>query len=146
MKYFKCGKCQTPYKIDETKFQAAQITVTCNTCGTKNLIKLGPQLIARFQDGKVRSFSLNLGENPIGRKSESSTEAGIFLEDEFVSRNHAVIHLEQKENKIFCTIEDKQSTNGTYNSQKIKLKPGLKYPFLPENYFVIGLTKLTIKI
>lgn len=146
MKYFKCGNCQTPYKIDESKFQASQITVTCNNCGVKNLIKLGPQLIAHSQDGKIKSFGLVLGENLIGRKTVNPTNAGILLEDEFVSRNHAIVRIEQKENKLFCTIEDKSSTNGTYSNQKKRLKPGLKYPFLLDNYFIVGLTKLTIKM
>jgi pSer/pThr/pTyr-binding forkhead associated (FHA) protein len=62
-----------------------------------------------------------------------------------VSRKHAVIQLENIDNKLFISFQDLGSLNGSFNKNKIRLKSNLKYPFLSDDYFIIGLTKLTIK-
>ncbi|HCY43691.1 MAG TPA: hypothetical protein DHV48_20550 [Prolixibacteraceae bacterium] len=144
MKYFKCGQCQTPYKIDETKIKTVQIFVTCANCGAKNVLHQGPILVAQSKD-KTQQFSLKPGANSLGRKSKKP-EADILIDDEFVSRKHASIWIENRDNKMFVGLEDQSSLNGTYNKNKVKLKPGLKYPFLPGDYFIVGLTKLTLKL
>jgi hypothetical protein len=144
MKYFKCGKCQLPYKIDETKAEAAQAVVTCASCGAKNVLRFGPTLIAQSED-KIQQFSLKEGLNTLGRKTEKP-EADFLIDDEYVSRKHASISIENRQNKVFIGIMDQDSTNGIFNKNKAKLKPGLKYPFLADDYFIIGLTKLTLKI
>jgi hypothetical protein len=41
-------------------------------------------------------------------------------------------------------MEDHGSLNGTFNKTKTRIKPNLKYPFTKDDYFVIGLTKLTV--
>ena len=143
MKYFKCGQCQTPYKIDETKITSNQAIVVCNQCSAKNVIRFGPILIAQNKD-KIQQFNLKVGANSIGRKSKTS-ESDFLVEDEFVSRKHAVVHIENRDNKIFVSIEDLGSLNGTFNKSKVKLKPGLKYPFSQDDFIIIGLTKLSIK-
>lgn len=144
MKYFKCGKCQTPYKIDETKIKTTQATVVCVKCGAKNSLRFGPQLTAQSQKG-IQQFSLKEGVNTIGRKSEKGN-VNIQLNDPYVSRVHALIRLEQFEGKIFISIEDAGSLNGTFNKKKVKIKSALKYPFTIGDYFIIGLTKLSISI
>lgn len=144
MKYFKCGKCQMPYKIDETKAESAQAIVTCSSCGAKNVLRFGPTLIAQSED-KIQQFSLKEGLNTLGRKAEKP-EADLLIDDEYVSRKHASISIENRKNKVYIGITDQGSTNGTFNKNKVKLKPGLKYPFLENDYFIIGLTKLTLKI
>ncbi|MFM7769940.1 MAG: MJ0042-type zinc finger domain-containing protein [Bacteroidota bacterium] len=35
MKYFKCGNCQAPYKIDEATIKKVQVAVNCPKCGVK---------------------------------------------------------------------------------------------------------------
>jgi pSer/pThr/pTyr-binding forkhead associated (FHA) protein len=142
MKFFKCGQCQTPYKIDETKVKTTQCTVVCVKCGSKNILRLGPVLTAHSKQG-IKQFSLKEGVNSIGRKSPK-TNATIQIEDPYISREHATIHVENKDGKIFMSIEDKGSMNGTFNKNKSKLKAALKYPINNGDYFIVGLTKLSV--
>jgi pSer/pThr/pTyr-binding forkhead associated (FHA) protein len=144
MKYFKCGQCQATYKIDETKVTSTQAVVVCTECSAKNVIRFGPILVSQNKE-KIQQFSLKEGQNTIGRKS-ANPSSDFLVEDEFVSRKHAVIHVENRDNKIFISVEDSGSLNGTFNKNKIKFKPGLKYPFSQEDYIIIGLTKLSLKI
>jgi len=141
MKYFKCGKCKAGYKMDDSKFTHSEVVVTCKACGSKNLIRLGPVLVAQSKD-KVKQFRLKEGANTVGRASKEG-KADIQIEDAYVSRLHATLQIEKREDKIYISIEDAKSTNGTYNKQKTRLKPGLKYPFLVDDYFIIGLTKIS---
>lgn len=143
MKYFKCGQCKAPYKIDETKITSTQAMVSCISCGAKNVIRFGLILVAHSKE-KVQQFSLKEGVNTLGRKAKTPV-ADFLVDDEYVSRTHASIHIENRENKVYVSIEDAGSLNGTFSKNKIRLKKGLKYPFLPEDYFIIGLTKLTLK-
>lgn len=144
MKYFKCGKCQTPYKIDESKVTTNQVVVSCTNCSANNIIRFGPILVAQSKE-KVKQFILKEGVNTLGRNAKNPV-ADILIDDEFVSRKHASLHIENRDNKIFISIEDSGSSNGTFNKNKVRLKTGLKYPFLPDDYIIIGLTKLTLKI
>jgi hypothetical protein len=144
MKYFKCGQCQASYKIDETKVTSTQAVVVCVECSAKNVIRFGPILVCQNKE-KIQQFNLKLGQNTIGRKS-SNPSSDFLVDDEFVSRKHVVIHVENRDNKLFISVEDSGSLNGTFNKNKIKFKPGLKYPFLQEDYIIIGLTKLSLKI
>jgi putative heme iron utilization protein len=144
MKYFKCGQCQATYKIDETKVTSTQAVVVCTECKAKNVIRFGPILVCQNKE-KIQQFNLKVGQNSIGRNSVNSV-ADFTIEDDYVSRKHAVIHVENRDNKIFISVEDSGSLNGTFNKNKVKFKPGLKYPFLQEDYIIIGLTKLSLKI
>jgi hypothetical protein len=144
MKYFKCGKCSQAYKIDETLLKTSQVVVQCNHCKSKNVIRLGYSLVA-VCDGKIQQFPLKEGVNTIGRLSNGNN-VDVKLNDQYVSRNHCVVQLEVKEGKTFVTIEDKKSTNGTFNSKKDRLKTGLKYAFIGDSYFIIGLTRLSINL
>lgn len=143
MKYFKCGQCQATYKIDETKVTSTQAVVVCVECNSKNVIRFGPILVCQSKE-KIQQFNLKVGQNTIGRKSANPI-SDFLIEDDFVSRKHAVIHVENHDNKIFISVEDFGSLNGTFNKNKIKFKPGLKYPFLQGDYIIIGLTKLSLK-
>jgi predicted Zn finger-like uncharacterized protein len=143
MKYFKCGHCQSPYKIDETKVSSSMIVVKCNQCGTGNVVRFGPVLVAQTKE-QTKQFSLKLGENTIGRASDVQ-QAEIALKDPYVSKHHAAITLEEKDGKVYFFITDVKSTNGTFNRNKVRLKSEIKYPFTPNDYYIIGLTKLTIK-
>jgi RNase P subunit RPR2 len=146
MKIFKCGNCKTPYKLDEKQFNSPEIVVTCLKCGAKNSIKFGPMLVVTAKDGNQSRFFLKKGANYIGRKITGIEEGHMYISDIYISRKHAIVYAEQKEGKWFFSIEDCKSTNGTFNQLKIKLKPGLKYPFPPESSFIIGLSKITLKI
>ena len=116
MKYFKCGNCKTPYKIDETKINNTQINVKCNKCAANNIIRFGPVLIAQKKDW-VQQYNLKIGENTIGRKSKTP-EASIIINDEYISRKHAVIELENIDNKLFISFKDLSSLNGSFNKTK----------------------------
>lgn len=144
MKYFKCAQCKSVYKIDETKITTTKVMVVCTKCGTKNVLNFGPVLIAQSKDS-VSKFNLKEGANLIGRKSKKS-EADFLVEDAYVSRKHVVVHIENRDQKIFVGIEDIGSLNGTFSKHKNRLKPKLKYPFLKDDYYIIGLTKLSLQI
>ncbi len=146
MKIFKCGHCKTSYKLDEKQFNSPEIVVTCLKCGAKNSIKFGPMLVVTTKDGNQARFFLKKGANYIGRKLTGNEAGLINISDNYISRKHAIVYAEQKEGKWFLSIEDCKSTNGTFNQLKIKLKPDLKYPFPPDSSFIIGLSKLTLKI
>ena len=143
MKYFKCGKCSKDYKLDIRKINSNQLIVTCKACGAKNMIRLGAILIAHSKGG-IKQFQLKLGENTIGRKNESST-CSIQIEDRYVSRNHAKIYVEEKDKKLYFFISDSNSKNGTHNKMKVKIKSNLKYPMTLNDFYIIGLTKLSLK-
>jgi hypothetical protein len=87
-------------------------------------------------------------DNPVlqGEDTAPSQDASIQVDDEYVSRKHATLHIEERDGKMYFSVEDLKSTNGTFDKNKKKLKPGLKYPFLPDDYFIIGLTKISIKL
>jgi hypothetical protein len=143
MKYFKCGKCQKSYKIDESNITNSKITVKCVDCGAGNVLRFGAILVVQTKSN-VKQFELNMGVNPVGRKSDNSN-VKIQLEDQFVSRRHAEIHLEERDQKLFAFITDKESLNGTFNKMKSKLKTDIKYPITATDYYIVGLTKLSIK-
>lgn len=144
MKYFKCGKCKEPYQFDETKISGTSAKITCTNCGAVNAMNFGPQLIVQSK-GSSTQFSLKMGANTLGRNSPNSI-SDIRINDEYISKNHASIILENLNDKLIISIIDNSSTNGTITKLKLKLKSGLKYPFLEDEYFIIGLTKLTLKI
>lgn len=143
MKYFKCGKCQKSYKIDESKVTNSKITVKCIDCGAGNVLRFGAILVAQTKSG-VKQFELKMGVNSLGRKSDKA-DASIQIEDQFVSRQHAEIILEERDQKLFAFITDKESLNGTFNKMKSRLKTNLKYPITANDYYIVGLTKLSIK-
>lgn len=144
MKYFKCGNCQAPYKIDETKINKVQVTVNCPKCGVKNIVRFGPLLFVQSKD-KVQQFPLKMGKNTIGRKSEKST-ADFKIEDDHISRNHLAVYLDEKDQKLYVSLEDMGSLNGTFNKNKLRLKPFEKYPLGKDEFVIIGLSKISIKI
>lgn len=144
MKYFKCGSCQAPYKIDETQIRTTQIQVECPQCKAKNILHFGPVLVFQSKD-KISKINMKEGEQVIGRKTSKTSKAQILIEDEYVSREHVCITTEKKLGKVFFYIQDLGSSNGTFNKHKQRLKTGLKYAFLPDEYFVIGLTKISLQ-
>jgi hypothetical protein len=62
-----------------------------------------------------------------------------------VSRKHANVRVEKKEDSYAIFISDWNSTNGTFNKIKARLKSSLNYQFMEDDYFVVGLTKLSVK-
>lgn len=141
---FKCGKCQTSYKIDETKIQSTKLTVACAKCGSQNILRFGPLLIAQSKDS-LQQISLKMGPNTIGRKTNTSN-CDLMINDEYVSKQHATVFIEKIKDKLYVSIVDNGSLNGTFTKAKSKLKKDLKYPFLQNEYFIVGLTKLTLKL
>jgi predicted Zn finger-like uncharacterized protein len=143
MKHFKCGKCQAIYKIDENKITTTQVMVKCPKCGAQNVLRFGPILVIQTKD-KISQIPLKEGLNTLGRNSKSNN-VDIPVDDQYVSRQHLAIEIEQNEGKLYISLKDVGSTNGTFNKQKQKLKKGVKYPFQPNDYYTIGLTKLIFK-
>jgi pSer/pThr/pTyr-binding forkhead associated (FHA) protein len=143
MKYFKCGQCHSPYKIDETKVNNSVIMIKCTQCSAGNIVRFGPVLVAQSKD-QTQQFSLKVGENTLGRKSETSI-SDFKINDSYISKSHAKIFIEEKDGKLYFFIMDTKSTNGTFNRNKIKLKSDIKYPFTIQDYYIMGLTKLSIK-
>lgn len=143
MKFFNCGKCKKSYKLDESKVSNSIITIKCTECGAGNVLRFGAILLAQTKTG-VKQFELKAGVNTIGRKSDKS-DASIQLDDQFVSRIHAEITIEGSNQKLFAFVTDKESLNGTFNKMKSRLKTNIKYPLTINDYYIVGLTKLSIK-
>jgi DNA-binding winged helix-turn-helix (wHTH) protein len=72
-------------------------------------IAASPQPSRCWLVGKDRSIVLALGENVVGRDAASA----VWIDDESVSRRHARITVPADEARS-ATIEDLNSTNGTY--------------------------------
>jgi predicted Zn finger-like uncharacterized protein len=143
MRTFRCGECQTLHKFDESKINSPRFAVKCSKCGARNIVIIGVNLLAQSAE-KNEQFLLRLGEHVIGRKSDNA-QANLLVDDDYVSRKHATLQIEEREGKLFISIQDLKSTNGTFDKHKKRIKPNLKYPFLIDDYFIIGLTKLSIK-
>jgi pSer/pThr/pTyr-binding forkhead associated (FHA) protein len=120
-----------------------RLLAICTKCGSRNAIALDPILIIQSSKEKTQ-LPLKTGSHIIGRKTDNAA-ASIQVDDEYVSRKHATLHIEERDGKMYFSVEDLKSTNGTFDKNKKKIKPNLKYPFLPEDYFIIGLTKISIK-
>ena len=145
MKFYKCCNCQVPFKIDESKIKQSIISVPCFKCGFKNTVRLGVFLVIQNKN-ELNQIPLKLGSITIGRKSSTRTDSFLYISDEFVSRNHALITASEKEGKFSITIEDLNSTNGTFDQNKKKLEPNIKTSFLKDAYFIVGLSKIYLKI
>lgn len=143
MKYFKCGKCNSMYKIDEQKVTRTQVVVGCTKCGAKNILRFGPTLVVQSKSS-IKQLPLKEGVNLIGRSSRSG-KTSIHIEDKFISREHAEIKIEKKGDKLLISIMDLGSTNGIYNNKKQKIQPNKRYPFKVNDYYTVGLTKLIFK-
>ena len=109
-------------------------------------------LVRHTENQSVKPFPLFSGKNYIGRKPHPSLKPFIALEDdEYVSRVHAVIYIDEKES-VECFIDDsavsnegKPSKNGTFlngNKQRITSK----FPIKENDAIQIGETKLIIRI
>jgi pSer/pThr/pTyr-binding forkhead associated (FHA) protein len=142
MKYFSCGNCKKSYKIDEKKVNEIVVSVMCQECKAQNVLRFGPVLLTQSNEN-VKQYALKMGENILGRKAHDSSV--IEISDNYVSRNHASIFIEERDNKLFLFITDNNSSNGTFNHKKIRLKSGLKYPITPNDFFILGITKITVK-
>lgn len=140
MKYFKCGNCKKTYKLDDAQVVSNLIVVNCTSCGAKNALRFGPILVAQTNE-TAKQIPIKSGENKIGRNKSLE----VALNDDYVSRDHASVFMEEKEGKLFFFIKDNGSSNGTFNQSKMKLKPGLKYPFTSKDFYIVGLTKLSLK-
>ena len=71
-------------------------------------------LVIRSSNEDYQEYALKSGQNNIGRDGDSD----IVLQDPAVSTFHAEVHLDQA--KDIATIQDKESTNGTFvNSKRV---------------------------
>jgi hypothetical protein len=143
MKAFKCGKCNCPHQIDDSLIQKTVVLVSCVECGASNTLRFGPVVIIQSKSG-VQKFNLKIGVNKLGRKTNGA-KLDLGIEDNYVSRNHAEILLEKKDNKYFIFIKDVGSANGTFSRGKNKLKSNLAYAFTKNDYFIVGLTKVSLQ-
>jgi len=144
MKYFKCGKCEAPYKINPAIVTREAVGLVCKKCGAKNVVRLGPVLLIQNKH-ENKQFPLKLGKFTVGRSIDGSS-CDITINDPYVSRNHLEIEVTLIEAKIAVTIQDKGSTNGTFNQHKTKLHANQKYPLSPTDFVIFGLTKLSVQM
>lgn len=145
MKYFKCGKCQTPFKVDETKIKSPIVSIVCASCNTKNTLKFGAFILVQNKEENIE-VPIKKGEVILGRKSTNNFENYLYINDKFVSRKHAVIEVKELNGKVSISMKDLESTNGTFDKSKTKLKPGIPVGFSKEDYFIVGLSKVSLKI
>ena len=144
MKYFKCGKCQTPFKVDETALKSPVVSVICKTCTTKNTLRFGGFLLVQNKT-ETKQIPLKIGVFLLGRKNINNIENFVYVSDEFVSKNHVLISVVEKNSKVSISLKDINSTNGVYDFNKQKIRSGEIYNLNKDNYFIIGLTKLSLK-
>jgi hypothetical protein len=111
-------------------------------CNAENTVRFSPYLEVASKNGKKIQISLKPGKNMVGRSAGNLDD----LMDGFVSREHVLVWASLQDGKWFFSIEDCNSSNGTYDMDKNRLQPGLKYPFPPGTSYIIGLTKLTMKV
>lgn len=144
MKYFKCGKCEAPYKIDPANVTREAVGMVCKKCGAKNVVRFGPVLLLQ-NEHESKQFPLKLGRFTVGRSIEGSA-CDVTINDPYVSRNHLVIELTLIDKKMAVTVQDKGSTNGTFNQHKTKLLANEIYPLSSSDYVIVGLTKLSVRM
>jgi len=141
MKFFQCGGCKKTYKIDPSKAKTPTILIKCTSCPATNKISLKPVLLVQYKD-RAERLPLKSGTITIGRKTDSNS-VDVPIDDLYVSRKHAVLDLEEKEGKLLLTITDNNSTNGTFNHKKEKIVSGKKLIFSLDEYYIVGLTKIS---
>lgn len=106
-------------------------------------------LILHTENQPVKSFELFSGKTFIGRKVHPALKPLIVLDDEYVSRLHAVIEIENDSNiyidDSFLSNEGKPSKNGTFiNGHKKRITSKTK---INENDVIqVGETKLILKL
>jgi hypothetical protein len=144
MKFFKCGKCQKPFKIDETKIKSPIVSISCSSCSTKNTLRFGIFLLVQNKEELIE-VPLKKGGIILSRSNANKLENYLYINDKFVSRKHAIIEVKEKEGKFSIFVKDLNSTNGTYDKNKNKIHPEEEIPFLKNDYFIIGLTKVSLK-
>jgi len=141
MKFFQCGGCKKTYKIDPSKAKTATIFIKCTSCAATNEISLKPVLLVQYKD-RAERLPLKFGTITIGRKTDLNS-VDVPIDDSYVSRNHAALGIELKEGKLLLSITDNNSTNGTFNHKKEKIVSGKKLIFSIDEYFIVGLTKIS---
>ena len=108
-------------------------------------------LIRHTENLPVKQFPLLLGENPLGREPQFA-KTGVYIEnDDYVSRRHAVVYVENNSGYKFF-IEDnasansgKPSKNGTYiNGAEKRIA---ERTLIQNNDTIqVGLTKFVLKL
>jgi pSer/pThr/pTyr-binding forkhead associated (FHA) protein len=105
-------------------------------------------IIVHDEHTQSQTFSLQIGQNIIGRKSESKPcHIMIDTTDSYMSRNHCVLEVKQKGHRYEYLISDIGSTNGTFiNADKSKrLKKGDVIFLKDGDVIQIGRTKVVLK-
>lgn len=142
MKIFRCGNCRTPYSLASSLTDGVAILVKCVQCNAENTVRFSPYLEVASKNRKKIQIVIKPGKNMVGRTVGNLDD----LMDGFVSREHALVWATLQDGKWFFSIEDCNSSNGTFDMEKNRLQPGQKYPFPPGASYIIGLTKLTMKV
>lgn len=109
-------------------------------------------LIRHTENLSIKPFPLYVGKNFIGRKMNEELKPFLIIaDDDFVSRVHTVIYIEDK-TPIECFIEDsaasnggKASKNGTYLNGDEERITG-KERLMENDTIQVGETKLILKI
>ncbi len=108
-------------------------------------------LIINTEKSEYTSFDLFEGKNLIGRKTPNYTP-DIALDDNYVSRKHAVLIVRKNENNFYeyliadnAELNGKPSSNGTFiNGDKQRLGDKVQ-KIIDGDTIQIGMTKLVLK-
>lgn len=140
MKYFNCGQCGSPYKMDTSNIKKEAIGIKCRNCGARNVLRLGPVLVLK-NEKETKQYPLRIGSFTIGRLSEPST-VDFAISDEYISRKHLNLEVKEINGKLAVLVSDCGSTNGTFNKNKVQLQASKFYPLRESDFIIIGLTKV----
>ncbi|MEX1247209.1 MAG: adenylate/guanylate cyclase domain-containing protein [Anaerolineales bacterium] len=96
-------------------------------------------LTVRSPDSKPIEYILKQGMNSLGRRQEND----IVIADEAASRQHALIHLDEKTNSV--TIRDLGSRNGTFINRR-RLTEKHDFKLNPNDVVRIGLFEILVTL
>lgn len=125
----RCPRCQTLNRIDLSQFAEAEdktevqndrTEISGGNAFEKTVIQDGSgqaQVRAQLRHkANGQTYSLQQGENLLGRPSQSSPYGKIEIEDDrYISRSHCLITLDlSPSGKQRCVLQDQGSANKTY--------------------------------
>lgn len=151
------GKCQRYVDApttEETRYSGNQsgeetrIAGGCANGGEKTRIYSAPQqpAIGSLIDASGRVYTLRQGTNTIGRKADSSpATVQIVTDDRYMSRNHAIIEVQQSANKTVHLLKNGANKNPSYLNGTL-IAAGDQLVLNNGDRLQLGKTTLTFKV
>lgn len=102
--------------------------------------------VGRLQDAFGRNYQLKIGCNTIGRKASSSpANVQIDVDDRYMSRNHAIIEVQNTNNGALHILRNSANKNSSYLNGKL-IEESDQLVLNNGDKIKLGFTELTFKI